>query len=256
MKKVFFVIAAALVLAMSSISAEASSFLNIDVSGTSVTCDNSTAGGVTTCTANGFATSLNSNTIIWTGTLNGVSFTSISLTGNSPGTPALAQVLDSKFNVQNISGAERVVTVDFGQNNFSQPLPVGTLLSASQTVNWTTATVDEDTQTFRAWGRDDNALTPGPTGATAVAIAPDCIAESAQTDACSEESPDVAFNYAVPFSLTGQQVITIQDGTTATYTGTAVAQPTPVIPEPSSVLLLGTGMLLLAGHRLRNRKKS
>ena len=235
--------------------AQASSFLRIDVSGTTVVCDNSVAA----CGA-GFTTAIGSNSIQFTGTINGVNFggagiVGVQLFGNSPGTSALAFVLDSATAVANVSGAARMVTIDFGQNNFTQPVGTG-FLTASQTANWTLSTAG-DNQAFTAWHRADNAfIIPGAGAGGTTAIAPLCVSAGGN-DSCASQTPDVPGNPAAPFSLTGRQVISMAPGTIASYTGTSVltAQPITTVPEPGSMLLIGAGLLLLAGRQTLARRK-
>jgi len=236
--------------------AKASTLLRIDVSGTSLTSDNSTAPGVTACTAAGFTTALGGNAMTFTGTINGVSFggggiTGVQLFGNSPGTPALAFVLDSATAVSNLSGAMRLVTLDFAGNNFT--LPVGTgFLSAAQTANWTMS-ANGDSQAFTAWQRNDNALViPGAGVGGTTAVSPVCVSPGGLAQSCASETLNVPAGPVAPYSLTGRQVINMSPGSIASYTGTSVltAEQIPVqTPEPGSVLLLGAGLLLLAGRQ-------
>src|SRR5262249_46067409 len=155
-----------------------------------------------------------------------------------------AFVLDSKADVRNNSGASRTLTVDFAVNNFTQPIGPA-FLSASQTANWTTSTAG-DNQTFQAWERNTNDLVVP--GGTATAITPNCISPGGPTKSCSQISPDTNVNVTAPFAMTGREVIGMANGTVASYTGTSSLSSVPQqVPEPSSLLLLGSGMLGFAG---------
>ena len=238
--------------------AEASSFLIVTVGGSSATCNNSTAGGVTACGAAGFTTSLGSNSIQFTGTVDGYSFggggtVGLQVGGNAPGTASIAFVLDTKTNVQHVSGSDDAI-IDFGTNDFMLPVGPGLFLSASNTANWTLSTAG-DSMAFTAWGRDDNTLTAGPAGSTAAALSPMCLSSGGTTQSCAQATVDVPFNESPPFALTGRQVIHSAVGTVASYTGTAaaLASPSTTVPEPSSLVLLGTGAALLLSRR--NRRK-
>jgi hypothetical protein len=257
MKRIFSASVFAAILALAVVpQTQASSLLSINVSGTIATCDNSTGAGVTACGAAGFTTALGAsgiNAITFTGTINGVQFGNIFLSSNNPGSPSLAFALDTKFDVRNNSGLARTLTVDFAINNFTQPVGPA-FLSASQTANWTTSTAG-DSQAFTAWERNTNDLVvPGPAGAAATT--PNCVSPGGVTAPCGQGSPDTAVSATAPFALTGRQMVTMSAGTVGTYSGTSTLSAIPqVAPEPSSILLLGTGMLLLAGRQRRKRDK-
>ncbi len=92
MKKVLFLVLLGTVLVLGlSPSAKADSFLSISVTAggnTTISCNNSTAGGVTACSTAGFTTSLGSANILYTGpAVQGVSFVFVALSGNQPGAP-------------------------------------------------------------------------------------------------------------------------------------------------------------------------
>jgi hypothetical protein len=261
MKRNVFAITIVLALALCAVQqAQASSFMSINTGVSTITCDNSTASGVTTCLGNGFSTSLNSNAITFTGTRDGVSFggggiTGVQLTGNSPGTAPLAFTLDTKTSLVNSSGVTRTITIQTAQNNFTAPVGIG-FLTASQTANWTVSGAG-DSQAFTAWQRNDNTLTvPGPGLSGSTAVSPNCVSPGGLAQSCSSETPNVAANPTAPYSLTGQEIITMSNGSTASYTATNTLTATVVstVPEPTSVVLLGTGLLFLAGRQWRKRK--
>jgi len=182
----------------------------------------------------------------------------IQLSSNNPGTPGLAETLDTKTAVSHISGTD-IVQIDYGVNNFM--LPTGlSQLSASQSGTDSVGAAG-DIETFRSWERNDNTLAAGPAGTTAVSIASNCVfgAGAPPAQACfgptmTMGSPTVTANFA----LTSQEIITTAPGFLGSFTGSTSLTPasTPA-PEPSSLVLLGTGLLMVAGSQIRksrNRK--
>jgi len=231
-------------------SSEAALFIRLAANAAQVSCDNGTAAGVQACSANGFTTTLESDSLTFNGTVGGYSFGSLNLASNGPGTSTMAYVLDSKFNVTHSGVGTGDLTVAFGGYNFTLPAGPGLILSASQTANWTTGQAN-DSSALQVWGRADN-LTIVP-GGTATAISPTLVSPAGLTNSLASQSPDVPFTRLVtPFALTGFEQIHQAIGDVASYTGTATALATPV-PEPASLFLLGTGLLALA--RIRRRSK-
>ena len=246
MKKVFLGLTVTVILALSTVPQEQASFLSVEVDGAGFGCDNSTAAGVAACAAWGYVTSLGVDAITYTGSIG-----TVELSSNSPGTPTVAFIQDVKMNFINNTGATRTITVDFAVNNFTQPVGPAFLV-ASQTANWMASTAG-DQQTFQVWERNTNDLVVP--GGTATAITPKCVSPGG-TLLCSSQSADAPVGVTAPFALTGREVISMAVGTSGNFFGTSALNSPPQVPEPSTVLLVGTGMLLLAGGRRWRKRKN
>jgi hypothetical protein len=221
-----------------------------DSTGGSANCDNSQAFSAVNSGA-GFLTAANASSITFQGSVGGFSIERVLMIGNQPGTPVAANVLDAKFNILHTSGTG-FLTIDFGGNNFTIPAGPGLFLSAATTASYGESQAT-DSLAFQAWGKADNTLTIP--GGTATAVAPVCVPGAGLTTACATVTADVGFvRGGGPFSLTGRQTITQSTSDTlgASYTATVAAnsQPTTQVPEPTSFVLLGAGLLLLASRRL------
>jgi hypothetical protein len=228
--------------------------MRVNVDGTILTCDNSAA----LCGA-GFTTAVGSNTIQFSGTVNGVQFgevgglVGIQLTGNSPGTPQIAFILDTKSSLTNVSAVLHTITIETGVNNYTAPVGAG-FLHASQTANWTISSAGES-QAFTVWLRNTNDfIIPG---GTAVANTVACVSPGGLAQSCDALTANVPINSTGPFALTQREVITLAPGSIGSYTATNALTATqiPTVPEPGSLVLLGTGVLMMAAQQWRKRKK-
>jgi len=255
MKRALVGIVASTALALSYVpSAEASAFLDINVSGTHATCNNSSAAGVTACGLAGFVTGLNANDITFTGTLNAVSFgggvvNGVQLVGNQPGGVPLGEAVstDTKTTVLNTSASNRTITVSFADSGYLIPSGSPLTFNAAQGLDLI-ASLSPISQTFTGYGDGTNSLLPG-TGTAS--ITPICTAPVPATSSCATTGPFM--NFANPsgiFALNGVESFTLGGGAEVNAHGSITAVNS--IPEPGSMLLLGTGLVVL-GRKARRR---
>jgi len=236
----------ALLIAGYSANANASAFMTLTVGTTNFSCDNSLPfvvggnclGGV------GFTTTPNGSSINFNGNLR--------LGGYSVRTVGLNTVpFGSQFggiqlgtNIAAFFPGSSILQIDFGVNGLTAPISIQSL--SATTSGFTTPEGCFCTETFRGWERNDNTLTPGPTGATAVSTTFPCTFVGLT---CT--GPTATFgrpNVTAPFALTGQAMINLDIDSVAHFTDTVA-----LTPEPNALVLLATGMLLVGGT-IRTRK--
>jgi len=242
-------------LVLVSPSAKADAFLSLQNGVTTLSCNNSTAAGVTACLASGFNTTLGGNTISFTGNVGGYNVNDVQLTSNSPGTPGFGFATDTKTAVSNVSAGATALIVSFAENNFALPAGSPLSLSASQSATFAVANAGSS-QVFNAWGNSANTLGAGPGNGT-LETTPTCVnpTTSPPANACSSAGAPVLFTRSGLFALNGQETINLNQGGIANFQGSIVVTPTAV-PEPGTIILLATGLFGIVGGRRMFRRKA
>jgi hypothetical protein len=198
-------------------------------------------------------------------TFSGVSFADIMVVGNQPGSASGAFSTITTTAVTNTTSAVVNVSIGFASTNFLLPegsptnIPFVNLLSfnASQTVSvanfGTPATAVS--QLFFGCGDGQNNLAPAGSGGICQAPPTCTVAPGDPTNACTTTSPLTLFDRQPSpsfFGLNGVEIFSLAPGQTADFSGNINAVG-PEVPEPSSFLLFGTGLLILTGRRLRRK---
>jgi hypothetical protein len=171
----------------------------------------------------------------------GVTITDLAVTGlQVPG--AFSQELGTTLLVTNTTGSAFGISIDIGDSNFSAPVTPPLISDASgSTINGTTGT---NSITLTSCVNQANLLTP-PCGSPAPGMAPPngtLIVTGANTS--SNESNGSITSLAAPFALT--QHIALSAGAGADFNVTT-SQVLSSVPEPTSVLLVGGGLLGVTG---------
>ena len=249
------VLGSAALLVVVSSTAEADALLSLQNGATFLSCNNSTAAGVTACTASGFTTVLGGTGIDFSGAVGGYFVFDVSLTSNSPGNPLLGFATDTKTAVTNVSAGATALIVSFAVNNFALPAGSPLTLSAAQSATFVSA-VPGNSSAFTGWGNDANTLAT----ATGTSVAtPNCVnpAVAPPVNACSTVGVPVLFPRDGLFALNGVETINLTQGGVSNFQGSIAVTPSAnTVPEPGSLVLLATGLFGLVGGRRAFRRKA
>jgi hypothetical protein len=246
------VLGSATLLVAVSPTAKADAFLSLQNGALTLSCNTSIAFSAVNCGA-GFNAVLGGNSIGFFGTVGGYSVANLALATNSPGNPDLAFVTDTKTAVANVSAGATALTVLFAVNNFALPAGSFLIASASQSGTFADATAGSS-QNFTAWANALNTLGAGPGNGTVVTT-PNCVStlNAPPAQACATQSNPVLFARTGNFALNGREIINLNQGGNASFTGTIAAT---AVPEPGSIVLVATGLFGLVGGRRVFRRKA
>jgi len=233
--------------------AHASLFVSITSGATTDSCNNSLAVSATNCVAGLFTTTMNSNSLIFIGTVGGFSISTLSLNSNAPGDSSFGYDTTGVINVTNTNSSSASLTVDF--STFNMTLPTGLLsLSGSDSASWNKAAAG-DNQALTVYGNPSNSLTGGTATLTASpCVSPSSVAPPQSTTQCSGGTPPqvATFTNTSSYALNAVDTISMEAGGIGSYTAGVNAN---AVPEPGTYLMLGLGLSGLA-YLLQRRKRS
>jgi len=185
----------------------------------------------------------------------GVTITNLSVTGNQ--LASVSQQLGSTLSIQNTTSSAATLDIYLADSGFTSPTipPAITIQDVSgATINGTTGT---NSFTLTSCVDQSNGLVP-PSGTFCTTPAPGMAGPNATLTAAgaitlSNNSNGTITALGAPFSLTQHLVIVAAANSFFNVTSSQVLTPVTAVPEPASIMFLGTTVLGLCGL-LRKKK--
>lgn len=175
---------------------------------------------------------------------NGVQFTVLGASSNSPGTPTGADVTQASVRVTNATGATQSLILRAGDTGFTAPSGAVTL---SNQISGTVIT-GTPVNLFSSMACANPNNVQNGCGSPAD-VTPTINSNITQSNSAGSNFNSLGIpSLGTPFSLTEVVDMTLGNGTILTYTGSADVKP---VSEPAGLLILGTGLIGLTMLRRR-----
>jgi len=168
---------------------------------------------------------------------------------------AFAQSQETQLQVQRVSD-NSAAALNAWLTITGYTLPVGTSYNLDTTLGATKTGTTSSLISYQAWFSNTNSVgfPPGGSTPTPVISCTPPTSTSVQSTSCSTSGGTVPAPPGIPFSLVSDTIINSALGDRSLYGSTGQVSVTAV-PEPVSVMLLGTGLLGLGASIRRRMKK-